>query len=87
MKENGSRIAVILDRSGSMDSVKDATIDGFNEFIKGPHGAAPTPSNQGRFRFYFLSRLVNAPGLPDRLLASERLAAIMTWRTPCLVGW
>ena len=35
MKANSSRIAVILDRSGSMDSVKDATIDGFNEFVKG----------------------------------------------------
>lgn len=35
MKANSSRIAVILDRSGSMDSVKSATIDGFNEFVKG----------------------------------------------------
>lgn len=26
-------IAVVLDRSGSMDSVKQATIDGFNEFL------------------------------------------------------
>lgn len=28
-----SQIAVILDRSGSMGSVKQATIDGFNEFV------------------------------------------------------
>lgn len=35
MKANSSRIAVILDRSGSMSSVKEATIDGFNEFVKG----------------------------------------------------
>jgi hypothetical protein len=33
MKENYTRIAVILDRSGSMATVQDATIAGFNEFI------------------------------------------------------
>lgn len=35
MKPNSSRIAVILDRSGSMDSIREATIDGFNEFVSG----------------------------------------------------
>ncbi|MDP2692874.1 MAG: VWA domain-containing protein [bacterium] len=33
MKTNYSHIAVILDRSGSMSSVKEATIAGFNDFL------------------------------------------------------
>ena len=33
MKQDLTRIAVILDRSGSMASVVDATISGFNEFV------------------------------------------------------
>jgi len=35
MKDNLSQISVVLDRSGSMESVRQATIDGFNEFIEG----------------------------------------------------
>lgn len=34
MKENRSRIAIILDRSGSMQSVRESTISGFNQFIR-----------------------------------------------------
>ena len=34
MKENSTRIAIILDRSGSMQSVREATIAGFNTFIR-----------------------------------------------------
>ena len=34
MKENRTRIAIILDRSGSMQSVREATIAGFNTFIR-----------------------------------------------------
>jgi hypothetical protein len=34
MKENSARIAIILDRSGSMQSVRESTISGFNEFIR-----------------------------------------------------
>lgn len=34
-KPNSTLIAIILDRSGSMQSVKDATIKGFNEFLQG----------------------------------------------------
>jgi hypothetical protein len=33
MKTDSTYIAVVLDRSGSMSSVKQATIDGFNEFV------------------------------------------------------
>ncbi len=34
MKENRTRIAIVLDRSGSMSSVREATIAGFNAFIR-----------------------------------------------------
>jgi hypothetical protein len=34
MKENFTRIAIILDRSGSMESCKESTVAGFNEFIR-----------------------------------------------------
>ena len=34
MKENSARIAIILDRSGSMASVRESTVAGFNEFIR-----------------------------------------------------
>jgi Mg-chelatase subunit ChlD len=34
MKQNYTRIAVILDRSGSMHSVREATVAGFNEFVR-----------------------------------------------------
>jgi uncharacterized protein YegL len=34
MKDNYSHISIVLDRSGSMGSVQDATIEGLNGFIK-----------------------------------------------------
>jgi hypothetical protein len=34
MRNDFTRIAVVLDRSGSMGSVREATIAGFNEFIR-----------------------------------------------------
>lgn len=34
MKENCARIVIILDRSGSMNQVREATVSGFNEFIR-----------------------------------------------------
>lgn len=34
MKENCARIVIILDRSGSMNSVREATVAGFNDFIR-----------------------------------------------------
>lgn len=34
MKDNFTRIAIVLDRSGSMESVREATIAGFNQFIE-----------------------------------------------------
>ena len=34
MKENFTRIAIILHRSGSMESCKESTVAGFNEFIR-----------------------------------------------------
>jgi hypothetical protein len=34
MKDNFTRIAIILDRSGSMETCKESTVAGFNEFIR-----------------------------------------------------
>ena len=34
MKDNFTRITIILDRSGSMESCKESTVAGFNEFIR-----------------------------------------------------
>ena len=34
MRENFTRIAVILDRSGSMQTLREATVGGFNEFVR-----------------------------------------------------
>ena len=34
MRSNFTRIAIILDRSGSMESSKESTVAGFNEFIR-----------------------------------------------------
>nr|MBA3651086.1 VWA domain-containing protein [Chthoniobacterales bacterium] len=34
MKNNYAEIAFVLDRSGSMDSCRDAAIEGFNRFLK-----------------------------------------------------
>ncbi|MFN5638031.1 MAG: hypothetical protein ACK5AA_00635, partial [Akkermansiaceae bacterium] len=35
MNQNLSEIVYILDRSGSMEPLQQAAIDGFNEFLKG----------------------------------------------------
>jgi len=34
MKDNFTRIAIVLDRSGSMESCKESTVAGFNEFMR-----------------------------------------------------
>jgi len=34
MKENCARIVIILDRSGSMNSVREAAVAGFNDFVR-----------------------------------------------------
>ncbi len=42
MNPNDTRIAIVLDRSGSMESVRAATIAGFNEFVEGQKAAPGT---------------------------------------------
>ncbi len=39
MKEDLTQITIVLDRSGSMSTVQDATISGFNEFVEGQRKA------------------------------------------------
>ncbi len=50
MKENLTQITIVLDRSGSMGSVREATISGFNEFVKGQR-AAPGEANLTLIQF------------------------------------
>lgn len=40
MKEGLTRIAIVLDRSGSMNAVRESTVAGFNEFIRAQRGVA-----------------------------------------------
>src|SRR5712692_4198298 len=35
MKDDLAQITIVLDRSGSMSAVRDATVSGFNEFMEG----------------------------------------------------
>lgn len=44
MKNDLTQIAVVLDRSGSMSSVREATIEAFNEFVNGQK-AVPGDAN------------------------------------------
>lgn len=39
MKKNFTSISIILDRSGSMGSIREATISGFNKFLEGQKNA------------------------------------------------
>jgi hypothetical protein len=50
MKENLTQITIVLDRSGSMGSVRDATISGFNEFVEGQR-KAPGEANLTLIQF------------------------------------
>ena len=38
MQENSTRIAAVLDRSGSMEGVREATVAGFNAFVRSQRG-------------------------------------------------
>ena len=49
-KENLTQITIVLDRSGSMASVREATIGGFNEFVEGQK-AVPGDANLTLIQF------------------------------------
>jgi Mg-chelatase subunit ChlD len=49
-KENLTQITIVLDRSGSMASVREATIAGFNEFVEGQK-AVPGDANLTLIQF------------------------------------
>lgn len=50
MKDNLTQITIVLDRSGSMNIVRDATISGFNEFVEGQR-KAPGEANLTLIQF------------------------------------
>jgi hypothetical protein len=45
MKQDYTHITVILDRTGSMESIRDDTIGGFNAFLKSQKEARGTGSS------------------------------------------
>lgn len=50
MKQDLTQITIVLDRSGSMAAVRDATISGFNEFVEGQK-KAPGEANLTLIQF------------------------------------
>lgn len=50
MKDNLTQITILLDRSGSMSEVREATISGFNEFVDGQR-KAPGEANLTLIQF------------------------------------
>jgi Mg-chelatase subunit ChlD len=50
VKEDLTQISIVLDRSGSMSDVRDATIAGFNEFVEGQK-AVPGDANVTLIQF------------------------------------
>jgi hypothetical protein len=49
-KKNLTQITIVLDRSGSMASVREATISGFNTFVEGQN-AVPGDANLTLIQF------------------------------------
>lgn len=61
MKKNFTKIAVVLDRSGSMANVRKATVDNFNEFI-GRQKREPGTASLSLFQFDDVyENVLNAP--------------------------
>ena len=83
MKQNLTDITVILDRSGSMSSVKNDTIGGFNQFLadqKALPGEATITLAQfdDQFEFVYKSRNIkDAPQLTDATFVPRGWTALL----------
>lgn len=83
MKKNYTDISIVLDRSGSMDSVKSDTIGGFNSFLKGQK-EVPGEATISLVQFddiyevvYEGKRLRDAPLLNDQTFVPRGTTALL----------
>jgi hypothetical protein len=81
MKENFTRIAVILDRSGSMSSVRESTVSGFNEFIRSQRALPGDVSVKlvqfdDQYEVVFDKRLADVPELTQDLFVPRGRTAL-----------
>ena len=83
MKKNYTDISIVLDRSGSMDSVKSDTIGGFNSFLKGQK-EVPGEATISLVQFddiyevvYEGKRLRDAPLLTERTFVPRGTTALL----------
>ena len=81
MKENFTRIAVILDRSGSMSSVRESTVSGFNEFIRSQRALPGEVSVKlvefdDQYEVVFDKRLADVPELTQDLFVPRGRTAL-----------
>src|ERR1035437_5983097 len=81
MKENRARIAVILDRSGSMSSVRESTVSGFNEFIRSQRALPGDVSVKlvqfdDQYEVVFDKRLADVPELTQDLFVPRGRTAL-----------
>jgi len=82
MKKEFTRIAIILDRSGSMESCKESTVSGFNEFIRNQKkipGEATVKLVQfdDQYETVFDKRLENCPELTQSTFVPRGSTALL----------
>jgi hypothetical protein len=82
MKDQFTRIAIILDRSGSMESCKESTVAGFNEFLRTQKelpGEAKVKLVQfdDRYETVFDKNLTDAPELDQNTFVPRGSTALL----------
>jgi hypothetical protein len=82
MKDNFTRIMIILDRSGSMESCKESTVAGFNEFIRTqrelPGGATiRLVQFDDQYETVFDKNLKNCPELTQKTFVPRGSTALL----------
>lgn len=82
MKDNFTRIAVILDRSGSMQTLREATVAGFNEFVRSQLGVTGEASLKlvqfdDEYEVVFDKPLVEVPLLTQDIFVPRGMTALL----------
>jgi hypothetical protein len=81
MKNNFAYVAIVLDRSGSMETVRQATIDGFNEFINKQKSIAGEcrvllAQFDDMYEIVFDKNLPDVPKLDDETFVPRNMTAL-----------